>query len=726
MHADGADFSGLPELAYVEELERALPRRTDEAARAAGAALSPGELVRLLCSTGLDVAVRLAEAAEGLIWLTAEQATAVYRHHVPALPEPPGSDPGPSADLRAQLTGSLAVLAQLQGQSVAAVFGSVERRAADAVASDPFGCRVEVSFPPLNVLDQDTSSQARPWAYADDRACTINVISYARLDGAPVPPSAYRPEPGQDPKSENSQVVVLMRRLFDACPEADLIHAELWQANGKPRSILGATEGVKTLRAGVLRRARETSRPIAVRAAALEAAGNESWTARCRTQALLVQDLIELLDRLPARLQPSDSPPAAKKWAAQVSRVHQEAVALPARPAEPAVLVTASEAASMAHTAAGDDASLIEAVQQDAARKALTAIASRLSQVATAGGDARLLRGAGALLMEAVPDLELAIAQGAPSFSGIGDTLPAELVTRVVDTARLLSAVEEPPVAAVLRRGMRNPVRLAESVRDAMQAVLGTAQQAATTVLADAGVTIEVASTAADPLPAAAWRDRELAFAVQLQRWPETLEALRAWTTQEREAAGVWCRIVFVAIEDGEVLPVGVHLDSPLGQVLPLPEDRLEPVASALGIPLRGRLIQASLQQPAEQLRAYSYYLVRRASRTEDWAGDPDLPETPAAIACTFADKHGDILAGQDSPETLPVSGQYELIAAQALLELCDLVAAEDGRSPGLAAGLASIDVANPVLPEGYEAAARLNFAMTAAIEADASSHLAP
>ena len=71
------------------------------------------------------------------------------------------------------------------------------------------------------------------------------MISYARLDGAPVPPSAYRPEPGQDPKSENSQVVVLMRRLFDACPEADLIHAELWQANGKPRSILGATEGVK-------------------------------------------------------------------------------------------------------------------------------------------------------------------------------------------------------------------------------------------------------------------------------------------------------------------------------------------------------------------------------------------------------------------------------------------------------------------------------------------------
>ena len=67
MHADGVDLSGIPELAFVEDLERALPRRTDEAARAAGTALSPDELVRLLCGTGLDIAVRLAEAAEGLI-----------------------------------------------------------------------------------------------------------------------------------------------------------------------------------------------------------------------------------------------------------------------------------------------------------------------------------------------------------------------------------------------------------------------------------------------------------------------------------------------------------------------------------------------------------------------------------------------------------------------------------------------------------------------------------
>ena len=53
-------------------------------------------------------------------------------------------------------------------------------------------------------------------------------------------------------------------------------------------------------------------------------------------------------------------------------------------------------------------------------------------------------------------------------------------------------------------------------------------------------------------------------------------------------------------------------------------------------------------------------------------AADPDLPETPVSIARTFADDHADITAHQNRPETLTVSEQFQLIAAQALLELCN------------------------------------------------------
>jgi hypothetical protein len=719
MPTDGVDFSGIPELALVETLGRALPQRTEETARAAGAALSPDDLVSLLCGTRLDIAVRLCEAAEGLITVSPEQAAATYRHYIPALPDPPGGSPGLDADLRAQLTGSLAVLANLRGEAVAAAFGNVEQRASDAVASDPFGCRVEVSFPPVDALDQQTSNLARAWAYSADRACAVHAISYARLDGAPVPLSAYLPDPGQSPESEHSQVIVLMRRLFDACPEADLVHAELWQANGMPRKILGAVDGHKTLRAGVLRRAQATSRNIAPRAAAAEAAGNESWTIRCRAQAVLVRDLMELLGKLPARLRSRDSAPARQEWTTKVRRAHEQASALPARPADHAVPLPAAQAAAMTHTAAGEDATLIDAMQQDAAKKALTTIASCLSQVAHAQGDARQLRGAGARLIETVPDLGKAIAQGAPSFSGIGETLPAALIARVTDTAQLLSAVEEPPVAVALRGGSKDLSLLGEAVHQAMQAVLDTAELATMAALAQAGITAVNSAALADPLPGAPWRDQELAFTVPLEQWPHAQETIRAWTVQQRETAGVRCRIVLIPIEDGEVLPMGIHLDSPLGQVLPLPEDRLEPLASAFGMPLRGNTTQAALQQPVEQLRAYSYDLVRRAHRTAGWTTDPDRPETPRDIADTFARQHADILAYQDSPESLPIFKQYQLIAVLALLELCDMVGAEDDQSSGLAAGLASVDITNPVVPDGYEAVARLNFALVAAIEAD-------
>ncbi|MER7694752.1 hypothetical protein [Streptomyces sp. NPDC097610] len=57
-----------------------LPRRSQQAGRAAGAAVGPDGLARLLVAAPLVDAVRLAEAAETLIFLTAEQAGEVYRH----------------------------------------------------------------------------------------------------------------------------------------------------------------------------------------------------------------------------------------------------------------------------------------------------------------------------------------------------------------------------------------------------------------------------------------------------------------------------------------------------------------------------------------------------------------------------------------------------------------------------------------------------------------------
>ena len=238
MATDGMDISNLSKPNILDTLVPLLPGRTQQAANTAGQALGADALSLLLLDARLPDAVRLSESAETLVSLSREQAGSVYRRQIPALQHPPGSDPGVPADLRAQLTASLAVLADVRGAAVAEVFGDVEARAADAVASDPFGCSAEVVFTSAERLGaMGENSLARPWIYAPDRVCTARVVSYARLDETPIPDSAYAPEAGENPWSENSQIVLLMRRVFDACPEIDLIHAELWQANGKPRCI---------------------------------------------------------------------------------------------------------------------------------------------------------------------------------------------------------------------------------------------------------------------------------------------------------------------------------------------------------------------------------------------------------------------------------------------------------------------------------------------------------
>lgn len=712
----------LPQFEPVRALGKRLPARTEDTAHAAGQALGADALLSLVRSMRLAAAVRLCEAAEGLIAISAEQAGAGYRQHVPALPDPPGSGSVMDADLRAQLTASLAVLAGLRGADVATVFGDTAQRAADAVASDPFGCRVEVTFPPLAALGQEGGRLNRPWTFNTDQACTVRAVAYARPDGAPVPESAYEPEPGGDPASEHGQVIVLARRLFDACPEADRVDAELWHAHNRPRLVAGVSDAVKSLRAGAAPRTRATSRNVALQAAAFEAADSGTWSERCRAQAVLATDLLALLSKIPARLRPKDAVPARQEWITRVERAHRDAAALPARPVDPAPPLAAAEALAMDYRAAKQDADLIKAPKEDTAKRALAVITSSLMQIANAQGSTQALRGAGSRLWDCIPNLERAIDQGAPVLSGIGDTLPPDLVTAVADAARVLSAADEPPVAAALRRGTQDTGRLGAAVDESMQAILDASLQALTAVLDHLGIPVAQSASLADEDPLAPWLDRQLAISVPLEHWPATLDAVRGWTHEERQAAGVRCRIALAPVEEGEVLPMGIGLTG-YGQPLPLLEERLGGLAKALGAPLRGNNTQADLQQPCEQLRAYSYDLVRRIHRTPGWAADPTHPAQPAAIADAFTRAHADILAHQDDPLGLSHSTQCRLVAFLSFLELCSLVASEDGTTPGLAQGLAGIDITHPVIPEDNDAAAKLNFSLTAAIEADRGSH---
>lgn len=716
----------VEELQWVKELGQRLPARSNDLGRMAARGLSPNALTRLLHDADLATAVRLSEAAEHLVGLNHQQAALVYERHVPPRPGLPGEDQDlVQADRRAQLTASLTALADLRGAHVTAVFGDTEQRAVDAVASDPYGCRVSVEIRATTAEDTQTSLQ-RSWTYDTDRLRVITALAFARLNGTDPVPSAYPPRPQKDPVSDSAQTNLLARRLFDACPEADVVDVQLWHPHGQPQRIHGTdvSNGHRTLSAGVLLRERDTSRNVALQAAAADIVSSQHWTERCLAQARLAGQLLELLEEFPARVGPYLSARISHEWRHRLELAHQAAVAMPPRPAPPGPVMSTAQAALLTVSASDEAQTKRSAGRQDPARAAFITIASALSQAAEGhiAGNSQKVRGAAARLFDVLPELEKASHQGAPVFSGIGDTLPPQLAATTWSVAKLLSAVEEPQVVAALRRGEKRLDLVISAVDSVMQAALDSSLRAVTDMLRLAGADPAYSAACADPDPAPAWCDRRLVIAVPVGQWALAFEGIRAWGNEQREAAKARCRMSLVAVEDGEVLSIGMHVHGAYGQALPLTPEQFQDFAEALGLPLRSNDMQTAVRAAVDQLTAYSYALVRRAHRAPGWSADPHQPPPPEVTAAEFAGAHSALLERAESGTPPSEREQSRIRAAVALFELCQLVAEEDGTGPGLAAGLAALDPHHLFLPEDNPAVEVADNALTSAIEADRAS----
>ncbi|MEW2559686.1 hypothetical protein [Streptomyces griseorubiginosus] len=333
------------------------------------------------------------------------------------------------------------------------------------------------------------------------------------------------------------------------------------------------------------------------------------------------------------------------------------------------------------------------------------------------------MRGAAARLFSVLPELEEASHQGAPVFSGIGDTLPPQLAATALSVAKLLSAVEEPQVVATLRRGEKRLDLVIPAVDNVLQAALDHSLRAVTDMLRLAGADPARTAACSDPDPAPAWCDQQLVIAVPVGQWPRALEGIRAWSNEQREAAKARCRMSLVAVEDGEVLSIGMHVHGVYGQALPLTSERFPGFAKALGLPLRTNDMQKAVRDAGDQLTAYSYALVRRAHRTPGWSADPHQPSPPEVTAAEFAAAHSALLGQAESGTPLSERDQSRIRAAVALFELCQLVAEEDGTGPGLAAGLAALDPHHLVLPDDNPAVEAFDRTLAAAIDADRANH---
>lgn len=126
------------------------------------------------------------------------------------------------------------------------------------MATDPCGYCVSVEIRTTAAEDTQPTLQ-RSWSYGTGRLCVTTAVAFARLDGTDPVPSAYPPGLEKDRASDSARANLLARRLFDACPEADVVDVQLWRPHRKPQPLPGTdvNNGHRTLSAGALLRERE-------------------------------------------------------------------------------------------------------------------------------------------------------------------------------------------------------------------------------------------------------------------------------------------------------------------------------------------------------------------------------------------------------------------------------------------------------------------------------------
>jgi energy-coupling factor transporter ATP-binding protein EcfA2 len=711
--ASGEVTFDIPGLEEVGRIAGELPTRMSTCAETVSAAIQPALLTRLATSTDLKAAVRLSESAEYLLRITPAQASLIYGEHTIALPRSSGSaEDIMLSDRRAQLCASLSSLAQLRGASVADTFGPALGRAVEAVSADPFACRVELSFQPPEPVPDVAKNLARAATYDHDSMLVARAVAFARSGDVPAP-SAYTPQKDSDPEAHGAQLVLLARRVFDACPEVDLVKAELWEPNQRPRRIGDVEDGVKNLRAGVLRRGRATVRNVAFQAAMAEAVSAETWTTRLREQAKLARDLVALLDELPARLRTTDNQSRRTDWIHRAKAVAAGVAGLPGRPSEQQAVLGTAQAAMLSRTAAELDE---EMRRKDRAKSVLDLIAGVLTQVADGLDDSNALRGAGFRLAGVPKELERAREDGAPTFAGIGETLPRSLESLAAFGARLLTSLGQPEIERDLRSGSG-----AQQELDDLLTRLSYAQAAEDGRMVVERLAAEFihayAVVAHDAAPIQPWRDHRVLIVVDAESWGGAAGVLQGWEAAERDAAGVSGSVTALCRAGDTLMPMGLHFIGGNGPVLPLTEDRIAEAAEVLTLAVHSGSATMAITHALEMLVEYSYEQVRRAVRDDGWYPVPRRAAAPEEAAEEISVVFAEALAQNDDDDGLPQT--HEKLAAVAVLELCDRVGAETGASGGLASELADIDITALAEPSPDSSAFLFNLAFEAALQAD-------
>lgn len=697
------DFLGGPAL---NELADSLPLRPTRLAEKVAEGIAGEEVCALSQEVTVDIAVRLLEAAERYVSLTSEQAKSIWQYYVPSLPSPPGQ----GFDLigcerRAQLAAVLSELASLRGPAVTEVLGSADDRAADAIATDP--CGLSVSFHLEDIRDDQeddwvaAATRKETWSPDQRLVAEARVYSKAEDDSA----TSYRPQPGATPGPEEDARRAC-QRLLDACPELDLAKVSALAANGELPSAGGHSFGEKNIRAGVLRVGVPMRRNVSFQAALARAVAGGTWSDRMRSQAKVVVELMGLLRELPRRFRAFDNTRRRSEWQKRCRSVEERVAELPPRPLDPEDLNLAPSDVPPHSDAQQADES---ARRKDQAKDALTLIAGCLTQIA---GEAPLnesaLSGAAARLREAPARLLEARAQGAPVFSGVGDALPTTLDQEATRASSLLLALGSEEIRTLVERA-KSDEEVERVIQDAGEQQAHSDRRLVVDRLEFSSVPVLESLSIPDPKPLLGRLDGRRALAlVPVASWDECMASLESWTPAEREGANG--HLVIAAVDGEDLLPVAVQITGATGES-PLPFvdlDDLTRLANETGRHLRTGEVGKMVNEALASLVDWSFWVACRTNRESAWAEPPLPPKTPGDIKSDLLTSKAGLEASHGS-----VAGN----AIEAMCELADLVADEDGSTPGLAARLADTMAGRE---RGTPDIVLMSIAVEASLEADA------
>jgi len=667
-------FSGLERLQNIQDLAARLPRWSDNSIQAALVAVDPVAAAQALVAADVESSIALTEAIEGRVQISAADVSRILDAH-PVEP----SDLR-SVGLRAQLVAALHAAHAPTHEEAERLFGPVEERALLAVAADSNSFEVAVSTTAAAALPESVSTLARP--PRSDPAYVAEAKAFARTESVDDH-DPYPDQPGADPASINSQAVRFVRRLFDMCPELELVTVDVVQADGGLAMMGVHSDGHKVIRAGVIPRAVEQRRNIAVQAAAMSLRNNERWSDRCRVQAALAEEVIALIDELPRRFAPNDNAGRRRDWSARVRHAAAQTARIPGIPAPRPFL---DEAVPLLGSNAADLEQRIR--ESDRARKFFDGVTGSLLQIVQNDFEHNATHGAGLRLADTPKVFDAATVQPQlPSYAAVGPTLPAALRSAALAASRLLTVFERLPRSAFRANAIADESLSAELAQIARQqaAATGDAVQAR---LREVGVTqVETAMyEISDPVPA--WNYFGVSIIVAVADWADAQRALMDWTPDERAAAGFDSQVIASARDGNLSIPFGIVLFGASSRGVPAIDQYLQLARSAHGLQDIPREYRATMSDYVDQLVSISNKKNVRMHRPAQWPRGADPNPLPAALTTVVGDPPAWVAAVERSAILADQVGADDARGAQLVVDLAHLDLHEIDVVPGPLAGI--------------------------------------